>query len=61
MRKTWILIGIIMLLFTSYQIVTTYAKYTATATATAQKQAGAWVIKVNDDSITSTTRSSNNF
>ena len=51
MRKTWILVGIIMLLFTSYQIAKTYAKYTTLATATAQKQAGAWVIKINDNDI----------
>ena len=51
MRKTWILIGIVMLLFTSYQIATTYAKYIAEASGTAEKQAGAWVIKVNDDDI----------
>lgn len=51
MRKTWILVGIVMLLFTSYQIAKTYAKYTTEATATAEKQAGAWVIKINDNDI----------
>lgn len=51
MKKTWILVGIIMLLFTSYQIAKTYAKYTTLATSTAQKQAGAWVIKINDNDI----------
>ena len=51
MKKTWILVGIIMFLFTSYQIATSYAKYTAEANATVGKQAGAWVIKINDDDI----------
>lgn len=51
MKKTWILVGIIMFLFTSYQIATSYAKYTAEADATVDKQAGAWVIKINDDDI----------
>ena len=51
MKKTWILVGIIMILFTSYQIATSYAKYTAEADATVGKQAGAWVIKINDDDI----------
>ena len=52
MRRTWIIIGIIMLLFTMAQIISTYAKYTTGATATVQKQAGAWVIKVNNEDIT---------
>ena len=51
MRKTWILVGIVMLLFTSYQIATTYAKYITEATATVEKQAGAWVIKLNNKDI----------
>ncbi len=51
MKKTWVLVGIIMFLFTSYQIATSYAKYTAEADATVEKQAGAWVIKINDDDI----------
>ena len=51
MKKTLILVGIIMFLFTSYQIATSYAKYTAEADATVDKQAGAWVIKINDDDI----------
>lgn len=40
-----------MLLFTSYQIATTYAKYTNEATADIEKTAGAWVIKINDNDI----------
>lgn len=51
MKKTWILVGIIMLLFTSYQIATTYAKYMTEATANIEKTAGAWVIKINDNDI----------
>ena len=51
MKKTWILVGIIMFLFTSYQIATSYAKYIAEANGLAEKQAGAWVIKINDDDI----------
>ncbi len=51
MKKTWILVGIIMLLFTSYKIATTYAKYVAEANATTEKQSGAWVIKINDNDI----------
>ncbi len=51
MKKTWILVCIIMLLFTSYQIATTYAKYMTEATANIEKTAGAWVIKINDNDI----------
>ena len=51
MRKTWILVGIVMFLFTSYQIATTYAKYMTEATASVEKQAGAWVIKLNNKDI----------
>ena len=51
MRKTWILIGTIMLLFTIYQVATSYAKYSNTATATVEKQAGAWIVKVNNQNI----------
>ena len=40
-----------MLLFTSYQIATTYAKYMTEATANVEKTAGAWVIKINDNDI----------
>lgn len=55
MRKTWIIVGIVMLLFTSYQIATTYAKYITEATATIEKTAGAWVIKINDNDISNST------
>ena len=51
MRRTWIVIGIGMLLFTTFQIISAYAKYVANATATVSKQAGAWVIEVNNETI----------
>ncbi len=51
MKKTWIIVGIVMLLFTSYKIIDTYAKYVSRAEAQAEKQSGAWVIKVNDSDI----------
>ena len=40
-----------MLLFTFYQVATSYAKYIAEATAVVEKQAGAWAIKVNNTDI----------
>ena len=55
MRKTWIIVGIVMLLFTSHQIATTYAKYITEATSTIEKTAGAWVIKINDNDISNST------
>ena len=61
MKKTWIVIGIIMLLFTTFQIISTFAKYTTGATATMQKNAGAWVIKVNNQNITSNNGAVQNF
>ncbi|HCC04528.1 MAG TPA: hypothetical protein DEP51_06755 [Clostridiales bacterium] len=51
MKRTYIILGIIMLIFTFYQIATSYAKYIAEATAVVEKQAGAWAIKVNDTDI----------
>ena len=51
MKRTYTLLGIIMLIFTFYQIATSYAKYIAEATAVVEKQAGAWAIKVNDTDI----------
>ena len=60
MKKTWIVIGIIMLAVSIYQIALTYAKYVTTATATVEKNAGAWVISVNDEDI-SNSRCINNI
>lgn len=51
MKRTYIILGIMMLIFTFYQIATSYAKYIAEATAVVEKQAGAWAIKVNDTDI----------
>lgn len=51
MKRTYIILGIIMLIFTFYQIATSYAKYIAEATAVVEKQAGAWAIKVNNTDI----------
>lgn len=51
MKRTYTLLGIIMLIFTFYQIATSYAKYIAEATAVVEKQAGAWTIKVNNTDI----------
>lgn len=61
MKKTWILIGTIMLLFTLYQVAITYAKYTNTATATVEKGAGAWVVKVNNQNIVNSNGTSTAF
>lgn len=57
MRKTWILVGIIMLIVTSYEIIKSYAKYVSEGEAVAEKQAGAWVIKVNDTNISNSNNS----
>ncbi len=53
MKKVYILIGLIMISFTIYEMATSFAKYTSEATATAEKQAGAWVIEVNDQDVSS--------
>ena len=53
MKKIWILICLIMLLVTIYEITESYAKYTSQASGTVTKQAGAWVIEVNDSDISS--------
>lgn len=51
MKKTWILIGIIMLTITICIVAGSYAKYASSATAQAETPAGAWVVKVNDTDI----------
>ena len=53
MRKTWLLIGILMIAFTIYEITTSYAKYLSEAEGTAEKNAGAWAIKINNSDIVS--------
>lgn len=61
MKKVWGLIGTIMLLFTMYQVATTYAKYTNAATATVEKGAGAWVVKVNNQNIVNSNGTATTF
>ncbi len=61
MRKVWFLVILIMVLLTGYVIRTTYAKYLTQATATAEKVAGAWVIKINNMNITSPTGATQSF
>lgn len=51
MKKAWFLIGTIMLLITTYVVTTTYAKYSSNARATASKEAGAWIVKLNNVNI----------
>ena len=51
MRKTWLLIGLIMIIFTAYEITSSYAKYTAEAEGTAEEYAGAWTISINNSDI----------
>lgn len=53
MKKIWVLICLIMILVTIYKISESYAKYVSEASGTMEKQAGAWVIKVNDIDISS--------
>jgi len=53
MKKVYILIGLIMLLLTTYEVASSYAKYVSQGIATAEKQAGAWVVKVNNSDISS--------
>ena len=53
MRKIYILISLIMILFIIYQVTQTYAKYTSQGVANVMEQAGAWVIRVNNSDIAS--------
>lgn len=55
MKKIWILSVLIMILFTFYQIKSTYAKYLTEASGQAQKNIGTWVIKVNSTNISNGT------
>ena len=61
MKKIWILVSLIMILFTTYEVAETYAKYVSETTATVDKQAGAWVIKINNIDLTSSTGEVKNF
>ena len=51
MKKVLAFIGIIILIFTMFEIIDSYAKYTSEGSANVQKEAGAWVIEVNDSDI----------
>lgn len=51
MRKIWILLALIMILITAYQINTTYAKYFTEAQGIVEETIGAWVVKINGTNI----------
>ena len=51
MRKTWLLIGLIMIIFTAYVITSSYAKYTTEAEGTTEKDAGAWAVSINSTDV----------
>ncbi|MCF0125984.1 MAG: hypothetical protein HUJ68_09595 [Clostridia bacterium] len=51
MKRIWILSAIIMIVITSYQISTTYAKFVTEINTQTQRNVGAWVVKVNDTNI----------
>ncbi len=53
MKKISIIISLLLILVTLYNIVTSYAKYVTQASGSMEKQAGAWVIKVNNKDISS--------
>ncbi len=53
MKKTGIVISMLLIVVTLYNIVNSYAKYVTQASGSMEKQAGAWVIKVNDRDISS--------
>ena len=51
MRKIWILLTLIMILITAYQINTTYAKYFTEAQGIVEETIGAWIVKINGTNI----------
>lgn len=51
MKKTWILIGILMLTITICIVAGSYAKYSSSASAHTETPAGAWIVKVNNTDI----------
>ena len=53
MKKTSIIISMLLIVITLYNIVNSYAKYVTQASGSMEKQAGAWVIKVNNSDISS--------
>lgn len=53
MKKVYILLAIAMLLYLGYVVTESYAKYSSQGIATAGKQAGAWIIDINDTDVVS--------
>lgn len=53
MKKISIIISILLVIITVYNIVSSYAKYVTQASGSMEKEAGAWIIKVNDKDISS--------
>ena len=51
MRKIWILLALMMILITVYQINTTYAKYLTQAQGIIEETIGPWVVKINGTNI----------
>lgn len=51
MRKIWILLALIMILITAYQINTTYAKYFTEAQGRVEETIGTWIVKINGTNI----------
>lgn len=51
MRKIWILLALIMILITAYQINTTYAKYFTEAQGIVEETIGPWIVKINGTNI----------
>lgn len=54
-KKVWILLAILMMLITCYEIKNTYAKYVAEASGVAKGNVGSWVVKINDTLISTGT------
>lgn len=53
MKKTGIIISVLLVVVTLYSIANSYAKYVTQASGNMEKQAGAWVIKLNNKDISS--------
>ena len=51
MKKLYFLIFFAAVLFLSYEIADSYAKYASSANGTLEKQAGAWVIRINNENV----------
>ena len=53
MKKIGIIISMLLVVITLYNIASSYAKYVTQASGNMEKQAGAWVIKLNNKDISS--------